>query len=44
MNEEVQDNRDPGDRGGADELSVAEEGGGTMVVAVEEGQRLLLEE
>lgn len=44
MNEEVQDNGDPRDRGGADELSVAEEGGGTMVVAVEEGQRLLLEE
>jgi hypothetical protein len=44
VNEEVQDNRDPRDRGGADELGVAEEGGGTMVVAVEEGQRLLLEE
>jgi hypothetical protein len=44
VNEEVQDDGDPRDGGGTDELGVAEEGGSTMVVAVEEGQRLLLEE
>lgn len=44
VNEEVQDDGNPRDGGGTDELSVAKEGGGTMVIAVEEGQRLLLEE
>lgn len=31
-------------RGQTDELGVAQEGGGTVVVGVEEGQRLLLED
>lgn len=44
VDEEVQDDGNPRDGGGTDELSVAEESGGTMVVAVEEGERLLLEE
>ena len=39
VNEEVQDDGNPRDGGGADELSVAEESGSTMVVAVEEGWR-----
>jgi hypothetical protein len=44
VNEEVQDDGNPRDGSGTDELSVAEKSGSTMVVAVEEGQRLLLEE
>jgi hypothetical protein len=43
VNEEVQGNGNPRDRGRANELGVAEKSGGTMVVAVKEGQRLLLE-
>jgi hypothetical protein len=39
VNEEVQDDGNPRDGGGADELGVAEESGSTMVVAVEEGWR-----
>lgn len=37
VDREVQANDDPRDRGRAHELSVAEESGGTMVIAVEEG-------
>ena len=41
---EVEADDDPGDGGVADELGVAEEGGGAVVVGVEEGERFLLEE
>lgn len=34
VNKEVQGDGDPGDRGRADELSVAEEGSSAMVIAV----------
>lgn len=37
MDHQVESDRDPGDGGKADELSVAEESSGAMVVAVEEG-------
>jgi hypothetical protein len=37
VNEKVQDDGNPRDGGGTDELSVAEEGGSAMVIAVEEG-------
>ena len=37
MNTEVQANDDPRDGGRTDELSIAKKGGGTMMVAVEEG-------
>ena len=37
VNSQVQHNGNPGDRGRSNELSVAEESGGTVVVAVEEG-------
>lgn len=41
---EVEGDDDPGDGGVAEELGVAEESGGTVVVGVEEGQGLLLED
>jgi hypothetical protein len=44
VDEEVQSDDDPGDGGVADKLGVAEDGGGAVVVAVEECQGLLLEE
>lgn len=44
MYHEVQRNGDPRHRGVAEELGVAEESGGAVVVGVEEGERLLLEE
>jgi hypothetical protein len=44
MHSQVKDNGDPRDGGQANQLSVAEKSGGTVVVAVEEGQGLLLEE
>lgn len=37
VNEQVQDDGNPRDGGGTDELSIAKEGGGAMVIAVEEG-------
>ena len=44
VHEEVQGDGDPGDGGVANELGVAEKCGSAMVVGVEEGQRLFLEE
>ena len=44
VDHEVERDRDPGHRGVANELSVAEEGGGTVVVSVQEGEGLLLED
>jgi hypothetical protein len=44
VDRQVEDNGDPGDGGQANQLGVAEKSGSTVVVAVEEGQRLLLEE
>lgn len=44
VNHQVQRDWDPGHCGVAEELGVAEEGGRTVVVGVEEGERLLLEE
>lgn len=44
MDGEVEGDDDPGDGGVAEELGVAEKGGGTVVVGVEEGQGLLLED
>lgn len=44
MHGQVERDRDPGDGGGANELGVAQESGGTVVVAVEESEGLLLEE
>jgi hypothetical protein len=44
VDREVKGDDDPGDGGVAEELGVAEEGGGTVVVGVEEGQGLLLED
>jgi hypothetical protein len=37
VDRQVKRDGDPGDGGRADELSVAEKGGGAMVIAVEEG-------
>jgi hypothetical protein len=37
VDHQVEGDRDPGDGGEADELGVAEESGGAVVVAVEEG-------
>lgn len=44
VNHQVEGDGHPGDGGVAEELGVAKEGGGTVVVGVEEGERLLLEE
>ena len=44
MDGEVEGNDDPGNGGVAEELGVAEKSGGTVVVGVEEGQGLLLED
>lgn len=44
MDGQVEDNGNPGNGGGTDQLGVAEESGSAMVVAVQEGQGLLLEE
>ena len=41
---QVEGDGDPGDGGVAEELGVAEEGGGAVVVGVQEGQGFLLEE
>lgn len=41
---EVEGDDDPGNGGVAEELGVAEKSGGTVVVGVEEGQGLLLED
>ena len=44
VNQQVQVDDDPLDRRGADQLSVTQECGGTVVVGVQERQGLLLEE
>lgn len=44
MNHQVEGDRNPRDGGQTNELGVAEESRGTVVVSVEEGQGLLLEE
>lgn len=44
VHSQVEDNGNPRDGGQANQLSVAKKSGGSVVVAVEEGQRLLLEE
>ena len=44
VDSEVESDRYPGDGGDADELGVAEECGGAVVVGVEEGEGLLLED
>ena len=44
VDQQVDGDGNPLDRGQTDELGVAQEGGGTVVVGVEEGQRLLLED
>jgi hypothetical protein len=44
VHSQVEDNGDPRDGSQTNQLSVAEKSGGTVVVAVEEGQWLLLEE
>ena len=44
MDGEVEGDGDPGDGGAAEELRVAEQGRGAVVVGVEEGERLLFEE
>lgn len=44
MDGEVEGDDDPGNGGVAEELGVAEKSGGTVVVGVEEGQGLLLED
>ena len=44
MDEEVEGDGHPGDGGDTDELGVAEEGRGAVVVGVEEGQGLLFED
>lgn len=44
MNQKVNSDRNPLHSGQPNELSVAQKSGGTMVIRVEEGQRLLLEE
>ena len=41
---EVEGDDDPGDGGVAEELGVAEKSGGTVMVGVQEGERLLLED
>jgi hypothetical protein len=44
VNEEVDGDRHPLDSSQTNQLSIAQESGGTVVVGVEEGQRLLLQE
>jgi hypothetical protein len=44
VNEQVDINDNPRDSSRTDKLSVAQKGGGTMVVGMKEGQGLLLEE
>ena len=44
VHEEIDGNGNPGDGGEADQLRVAEEGGGTVMVGVEEGKRFLFED
>ena len=44
VHQKVDSDWNPLDGGQADQLSVAKESGGAVVVGVEEGQRLLLEE
>lgn len=44
MHGKVQGDGDPRDSGQTDQLGVAQQGGSAMVVGVEEGERLLLEE
>lgn len=44
VHSQVKDNGHPRDGGQADQLGVAKKSGGTVVVAVKEGQGLLLEE
>lgn len=41
VNKQVEDNGDPRDGGSANQLGVAEKGGGTVVVGVQEGELLL---
>jgi hypothetical protein len=41
---EVEGDGDPGDGGVAEELGVAEQGGGAVVVGVQEGEGFLFEE
>ena len=44
VDEEVEGDGNPGDGGEADELGVAEEGGGAVVVGVQEGEGFFLED
>lgn len=44
VNKEVEGDDDPGDRGAAVQLSVAEDGGGGVVEHVQELERLLLDD
>ena len=44
MNKQIDINDNPLDSSQTDKLSVAQKGGGTMVVGMKEGQGLLLEE
>lgn len=44
MDRQVEGDGNPGNRGVADELSIAEKSSGTMVVGVEEGEGFLLED
>lgn len=44
MHSQVQGDGNPGDSSQTDQLGVAQQGGSAMVVGVEEGQWLLLEE
>ena len=44
MDGKIEGDRDPGDGGIAEELGVAEQGGGAVVVGVEEGERFLFQE
>jgi hypothetical protein len=44
MDKEVEGDGNPGDGGGADQLGEAEQGGGTVVIGMEESQGLFLED
>ena len=44
MHSQVEGDGDPGDGSVAEQLGEAEEGGGAVVVGVQEGERFLLEE
>ena len=44
MDGEIEGDGDPGDGGVAEELGIAEESGGAVVVGVEEGEGFLFEE